>query len=57
MGARNLAFTFGASDLAGGCVDTKLFVLPGLGLMVVGNIRPKGKDEVAKGLNIQFVFP
>ena len=51
-----MAFTFGAGDLARGCVNTQLLILPSVGLVMVGTIRPIGKNEVSKGLEIQFSF-
>ena len=52
-----MAFTFGASDLARGGVNTQLLVLPSVGLVMVWTIRPIGKNEVWEGLEIQFSFP
>ena len=52
-----MAFTFGAGDLAGGCVNTQLLILPSVGLVMVWTIRPIGKNEVSKCLEIQFSFP
>ena len=51
-----MAFTFGAGDLARGCVNTQLFILPSVGLVMVWTIRPIGKNEVSEGLKIQFLF-
>ena len=44
-------------DLARGCVNTQLLILPGIELVVIGTIRPIGKNEVSEGLEIQFPFP
>ena len=52
-----MAFTFGAGDLARGCVNTQLLILPTVGLVMVWTIRPIGKNEVSEGLEIQFSFP
>ena len=52
-----MAFTFDAGDLARGCVNTQLLILPSVGLMMVWTIRPIGKNEVSEGLEIQFSFP
>ena len=52
-----MAFAVGAGDFARGCVNSKLLVLPGVGLVVVWTIRPIGKNEVLKGLKIHFTFP
>ena len=52
-----MAFTFGAGDLAHGCVYTHLLILPSVGLVMFWTIRPIGKNEVAEGLEIQFSFP
>ena len=38
------------------CNDTTA-ILPGIGLVVIRTIRPKGKNEVSEGLEIQFPFP
>ena len=51
-----MAFTFGAGDLARGCVKTQLLILPSAGLVMVWTIRPTGKNEVSEGLEIQFSF-
>lgn len=42
-----VAFTSDAGDLAGGCVNTTLLVLPCIELVVVGSIYPIGRDEAA----------
>ena len=47
-----MAFTFGAGDLARGCVKTQLLILPSVGLVMVWTIHPKGKNEVSEGLEI-----
>ena len=47
----------GAGDLARGCVNTQLLILPSVGMVMVGTIRPIGKIEVSEGLEIQFSFP
>ena len=47
----------GADDLARGCVNTQLLVLPSVGMVIVETIRPIGKNEVSEGLEIQFSFP
>ena len=52
-----MAFAFSAGDLAHGCINTKLLILPGIGLVVIRTIRPIGKNEVSEGLEIQFPFP
>ena len=52
-----MAFTFVADDLARGCVDTQLFILLSVGLVMVWTIHPIGKNEVSEGLEIQFSFP
>ena len=52
-----MAFAFGAGDLARGCVNTQLLILPGIGLVVIRTIRPIGKNEVSEGLEIQFPLP
>ena len=52
-----MAFTFGAGDLARGCVNTQLLILLSVGLVMVWTIRPIGKNEVSEGLEIQFLFP
>ena len=52
-----MAFTFGAGDLARGCVNTQLLVLLSAGLVMVWTIRPIGKSEVSEGLEIQFSLP
>ena len=52
-----MAFAFGAGDLACGCVNTQLLILPGIGLVVIRPIRPIGKNEVSEGLETQFPFP
>ena len=52
-----MAFAFGADDLARGCVNTQLLILPSIGLVVFRTIRPIGKNEVSEGLEIQFPFP
>ena len=52
-----MAFTFGAGDLARGGVNTQLLILPGVRLVMVWTIRPRGKNEVSEGLEIQFSFP
>ena len=52
-----MAFAFGAGDLARGCVNTQLLVLPSVGLVMVWTIRPIGKNEVSEGLEIQSSFP
>ena len=52
-----MAFTFRAGDLARGCVNTQLLILPSVGLVMVWTIRPIGKNEVSEGLEIQFSFP
>ena len=57
VGTREVAFTFGAGDLARGCVNTQLLILPSVGLVMVWTIRPIGKNEVSEGLEIQFSFP
>ena len=54
---QEVAFTFGAGDLARGCVNTQLLILPSVGLVMVWTIRPIGKNEVSEGLEIQFSFP
>ena len=52
-----MAFAFGAGDLARGCVNAQLLILPGIGLVVFRTIRPIGNNEVSEGLEIQFPFP
>ena len=52
-----MAFTFGAYNLARGCVNTQLLILPSVGLVMFWTIRPIGKNEVSEGLEIQFSFP
>ena len=52
-----MAFTFGAGNLARGCVNTQLLILPSFGLVMVWTIRRIGKNEVSEGLEIQFLFP
>ena len=52
-----MAFTFGAGDLARGCVNTQLLILPSVGLVKVWTILPIDKNEVSEGLEIQFSFP
>ena len=52
-----MAFAFGAGDLARGCVNTQLLILPSVGLVVFRSIRPIGNNEVSEGLEIQFPFP
>ena len=52
-----MAFTFGASDLARGGVNTQLVVLPSVGLVMVWTIRPISKNEVPERLQIQLSFP
>ena len=52
-----MAFAVGAGDFARGCVNSQLFVLPGVGLVVVWTIRPIGKNDVSEGLKIHFTFP
>ena len=47
-----MVFTFGAGDLARGCVKTQLLILPSVGLVMVWTIHPKGKNEVSEGLEI-----
>ena len=47
-----MAFTFGAGDLARGCVSTQLLILLSGGLVVVWAIHPIGKNEVSEGLEI-----
>ena len=54
---REVAFAFGAGDLARGCVNTQLLILPSIGLVVFRTIRPIGKNEESEGLEIQFPFP
>ena len=56
VGTREVAFTFGADDLARGCVNTQLLILPSVGLVMVWTIRPIGKNQVSEGLKIQFSF-
>ena len=57
VGAREVAFAFGAGDLARGGVTTQLLVLPGVGLVMVWTIRPIGKNEGSESLEIRFSFP
>ena len=52
-----MAFAVGAGDFARGCVNSQLLVLPGVGLVVVWNIRPIRKNEVSEGLKVHFKFP
>ena len=52
-----MALTFGAGDLARGCVNTQLLILPNVGLVMVWIICPIGKNEVSEGLEIQLSFP
>ena len=52
-----MAFTFGADNLARGCVNTQLLILPSVGLVMFWTIRPIGKNGVSEGLEIQFSFP
>ena len=52
-----MAFTFGAGDLARGCINTQLLILPSVGLVMVWTIRLIGKNEVLEGLEIPFPFP
>ena len=52
-----MAFIFDAGDLARGCVNMQLLILPSVGLVMVWTIRPIGKNEVSEGLEIQFSFP
>ena len=52
-----MAFAFGAGELARGCVNTQLLILPGIGLVVIRTIRLIGKNEVSEGLEIQLPFP
>ena len=52
-----MAFTFGAGVLARGCVNTQLLILPSVGLVMVWNFRPIGKNEASEGFEIQFSFP
>ena len=46
-----MAFTFGAGDLARGCVYTQLLILPSVELVKVWTILPIGKNEVSEGLD------
>ena len=57
VGTREVAFTFGAGDLARGCVNMQLLILPSVGLVVFWTIRPIGKNKVAESSEIQFSFP
>ena len=57
VGTREVAFTFGAGDLARGCVNTQLLILPSVGLVMFWTIRPTSKNKVSEGLEIQFPFP
>ena len=57
VGTREVAFTFGAGDLARGCVNTQLLILSSFGLVMVWTFLPIGKNEVSEGLEIQFSFP
>ena len=52
-----MAFAVGAGDFARGSVNSQLLVLPGVRLVVVGTIRPIGKNKVSEGLKIHFTFP
>ena len=52
-----VVFTFGAGDLARGCVNTQLLILPSVGLVRIWTIRPIDKNEVSHGLEIQLSFP
>ena len=52
-----MAFAFGAGNLARGCVNTQLLILPSVGLVMVWTIRPIGKNEVSEGVETQFSFP
>ena len=54
---REVAFAFGAGDLARRCVNALLLVLSSIGLVVFRTIRPIGKNEVSEGLEVQFPFP
>ena len=54
---REVAFAFGAGDLARRCINTLLLVLSSIGLVVFRTIRPIGKNEVSEGLEVQFPFP
>ena len=51
-----MAFTFGAGDLARGCVNTQLLMLPSVGLVKVWTILPIGKNEVSEGLDPVLVL-
>ena len=51
-----MAFAVGAGDLARGCVNAQLLVLPSVGLEVVWTIRPIGKNDVSEGWEIHFSF-
>ena len=52
-----MAFAVGAGDFARGSVNSQLLVLPGVRLVVVGTIRPIGKNKVSEGLKVYFTFP
>ena len=52
-----MTFTFDAGDLARGCVNTQLLLLPSVWLVMVWTICPIGKNEVSEGAEIQFSFP
>ena len=54
VGTREVAFTFGAGDLARGGVNTQLLILPSIGLVMIWIIRPIGNNEVSDSLEIQF---
>ena len=44
-------------DLARGCINAQLYIVPRIGLSVVWTGRSIGKDFRAEGSNIQFAFP
>ena len=55
--SREVAFAFFAGDLARGCINAQLLVLPFVGLAMVRFGCPIGKNCGAEGLEVQFAFP
>ena len=52
-----MAIAVGGGDFARGCVNSKLLIMPDVGLAVVWTIRPIGKNEVSEGSKIHSTFP
>ena len=57
VGAREVAFPFGAGDFAGGSVNAQLLILTGVRLVLFWSSGSIYEDTIPEGLEVKFAFP